>query len=123
MLGRCFPVSGIPQGVRWFLRSSSQENACPSLCSHHAQGEAACNITDNMWGIGTPMAFEAASCSFQPSGAHFSASPPVLNHDVFSYAGKKCHVTDGNSFGLLRGSTANMQIPEPRTVDLPTPVS
>lgn len=57
------------------------------------------------------------------SGGRFSASPRVLNHDVLSCAGKQCHVTDGNSFDLLRGSTANMQIPELRTVDLPTPVS
>lgn len=56
-------------------------------------------------------------------GPHSSASPHRLNRDVRSSAGNQCRVTDGNSFGLLRGGTTNTQIPELRAVDLPTPVS
>lgn len=60
LLGRCFPVSGIPRRVHCFLCSSLHERACPSLRSHHVQGAAARSIADNIWAIGTPMAFQAA---------------------------------------------------------------
>lgn len=124
--GGCFPVSGIPHGVHCFLWSNSHENAWPSLCSHHVQVAAACNITDSIWDTGTLTAFAKASYSFQPSWCPLLCLFPSVKSRcalLWPLLVKQCRVKDGNSFGLLRGSTTNMQISELRTMDLPTPVS
>jgi len=106
LIRRVFSSLGNPPWSHCFLHPSLHENACPALRSRHVQGAAACNITDNIWAIGTPTAWKQPHFPPSPPGARSSASAPALNGAVRSCAGRQRCVTDGNSIGLLRGSTA-----------------